>query len=88
MASITPQARVQDLAGFTTLCLESTQLIVANGFEEKSNLSQYMKSFGESLIQQAAVTEEIPREPAPNPESQFDLPLAESLLAVFPNLQE
>ena len=64
------------------------KLVLANLERSRRNLSQYMKSFGESLIQQAGITEQVPQAPAPETESQTELPLEQSLIEVLPDAQE
>ena len=44
----------------------------------RRSLAQYMRSFGEFLMQQAAITEDNSPEPAPEVERQAEQPLAES----------
>jgi hypothetical protein len=58
--------------------------LAAENFDRsRRNLSQYMKSFGESLIQQALSTEDVARERVQAAETQSQLPLDKSLQEVF-----
>lgn len=50
----------------------------ANLERSRRSLAQYMRRFGEFLMQQAAITEDNSTEPAPEVERQAELPLAES----------
>jgi hypothetical protein len=50
----------------------------------RRNLTQYVKTIGESLIRQA-FAEELHPEETSRPEDQIELPLSDSVVAVFPD---
>jgi hypothetical protein len=62
---------------------ELEKLASASLERNRRNLARYVRCIGESLIQRVAVTEEFSQGSDLNTESQIELPLAESLLAVF-----